>query len=120
MIVRLFAARALGQGDRVLRALLRQAERVLGLGHLQSQATEVALACKAPILGGLDLSSPCLELRFRRLGELAGLRQASLESLRLRGGTSMSVPRLAPLLPHDASSKQLEPFCRLRRFPRRG
>src|SRR5450759_933721 len=120
MIVRLFAACTLGQGGRILRALLGQPERVLSLRHLQSQVTEVALACKTPILGGLDLSSPCLELRFRRLRELAGLRQASLESLRLRGGTSMSVPRLAPLLPHDASSKQLQPVCRLRRFPRRG
>ncbi len=102
-----------------MRPFFREPLRVLGLGQLQPQAAQVPLPSQTAVLRGLDLGAPGLELRLRRVRQLASLDQAPLEALHLGRGAPVGVAGLPPFLPHDASPEQLEAGRRLRRFARR-
>ena len=113
LVACVFASHGFGEGTLPVGAFLRELEGVLRGRQLEPQLSQLSLPSEAPVLGRLNLSPRGLELVLCRLGQLARLCQLSLQGLRLAGGAAMSIPGLAPLLPHDAASEQVEPRGRL-------
>src|SRR5579864_816456 len=94
---------------------------MVGGGEVETEPADRPLSLEAAILCRLHRGPAGLELVLGRAGLLASIEQPALKALQLRRGAAMAVASLAPLLPHDASSQQLEPCCRLGCLPgRRG
>src|SRR5207302_9425546 len=102
-----------GDGAPVLETLLGQLHAVLGLRKLQPQLAQRPLSRYAAVLGRLSGLAAGTELLLRHAGLLAGLDEAPLQRLGLRGRPAVGVTRFAPLLPHDAAAQHLEAGGRL-------